>query len=410
MKLLLSLPGCVAAVEVCALSLFAEASFFVLPAPAQQGFEGLATEGVQTETDDRLHGKGWWPTKGTFGRSKFAGAQSCSPCHADQAATQPTTPMGLAAERSPNFAVLQQDAVMTMREVPRIFSLESSRQGSRLSVTGDGDTVSVTIQWAFGSSRIRQTYLYSQDGSGYESQVSFYSGIQGLDLTVGHTVHPGATLLEELGKRLEREDALRCFQCHTSFAVTAGNFDPDHATPGLECEMCYGPALEHVRSMSEPSEQGSGTTPGAAGLVLADFDRMSPVDSVDFCGACHRAWADIAFAPTPPHGTDVLRFQPYRLEESKCWGTNDDPRITCVVCHDPHRPLVQRDQAYDHQCLACHRSPLHSGRTVSAARFCPVAGAKCVSCHMPKYKVAGMHGRFTGHWISIVRPGEPLPM
>lgn len=410
MKLYLSLTGCLAAVAVCAVALIAEICFRVLPVRAQEGVESLATTGAQTETDDRLHAKGWWPTKGSFDRSAFAGAQSCIPCHADQAATQPTTPMGRAAERSPKFALLQQYSALTVSEGHRIFSLESSQQGSQYSITGGNSTVSVAVEWAFGSGRHGQTYLYRQDGSWYESQISFFTGIHDLDLTVGHSVHPDATLREELGKRLDREDALRCFQCHTSFAVTAGSFDADHAAPGLQCEMCHGPAREHVRRMSKPSTEGTGTKRSAAGPALADLGQMSPVDSVDFCGACHRTWADIAFAPTPLHGTDVLRFEPYRLEKSRCWGTNGDPRITCVACHDPHRPLVHLDQSYDRQCLACHRAGLHSNHTVATAKICPVSGARCVSCHMPKYSVAGMHGRFTDHWIRVVRPEEPLPM
>jgi formate-dependent nitrite reductase cytochrome c552 subunit len=40
---------------------------------------------------------------------------------------------------------------------------------------------------------------------------------------------------------------------------------------------------------------------------------------------------------------------------------------------------------------------------------CAVAKANCVSCHMPKVKLANEHITFTDHFIRIVRAGEPYP-
>jgi len=54
---------------------------------------------------------------------------------------------------------------------------------------------------------------------------------------------------------------------------------------------------------------------------------------VDYCGSCHRTWWDVTLDESP--GLKSLRFQPYRLENSRCWGKGD-ARLTCVACHDPH--------------------------------------------------------------------------
>jgi hypothetical protein len=82
--------------------------------------------------------------------------------------------------------------------------------------------------------------------------------------------------------------------------------------------------------------------------------RMSPVESVDFCGACHRTPVDVAAFMQANLAIAKVRFQPARLERSLCWGSDGDPRITCIACHDPHKPLERDATAYDSKCLACH--------------------------------------------------------
>jgi hypothetical protein len=138
--------------------------------------------------------------------------------------------------------------------------------------------------------------------------------------------------------------------------------------------------------------------------------RLTPSDSVDFCGACHRTWWDVT--SNKDIGILNLRFAPYRLEKSRCWGSGD-ARITCVACHDPHKPLVEDPTSYDQQCLSCHALPtLTPGLTPAAdptAAVCPVGGTGCVICHMPKYDVPGMHYKFTDHWIRVVQTGAPYP-
>jgi hypothetical protein len=109
-------------------------------------------------------------------------------------------------------------------------------------------------------------------------------------------------------------------------------------------------------------------------------------------------------AANSANDSSVVRFQPYRLEKSRCWRETQDARLTCVACHDPHEPLNRNDVSYDKQCLSCH-SIGNSGK--HAAAICPTgATEKCVSCHMPKVKVASMHGEFTDHFIRVVKAGE----
>jgi len=170
---------------------------------------------------------------------------------------------------------------------------------------------------------------------------------------------------------------------------------------------------------------------------------LSASDSVEFCGACHRTWQDVVSDGPVRIGTLNVRFQPYRLENSKCW-QKGDARITCVACHDPHQPLVRDPASYDEKCLQCHRPAGTAGATTSATSdgksltrsaeapsdptatmttaatkksdtvndhrtACPIGVQLCVTCHMPKFKNETIHATFTDHWIRIAAPGAPLP-
>jgi hypothetical protein len=128
--------------------------------------------------------------------------------------------------------------------------------------------------------------------------------------------------------------------------------------------------------------------------------RLKPVESVEFCGACHRTAWDVALAGSK--GIFNLRFQPYRLETSRCWGKGD-ARLTCVACHDPHQPLVHDLASYDERCLSCHAAPAASKVTHDRrGAVCPVATRNCASCQIRKYVFLGMHVIFTYHRICIV--------
>ncbi len=114
---------------------------------------------------------------------------------------------------------------------------------------------------------------------------------------------------------------------------------------------------------------------------------------------------DVALSHTL--GLANLRFQPYRLERSQCW-RKSDARITCLTCHDPHQPRDRDLAAYDAKCLSCHASApdSHSSRDLPA-KVCTVSKNNCVTCHMPKYDMPGMHFKFTDHFIRVVRKDEP---
>jgi hypothetical protein len=183
-----------------------------------------------------------------------------------------------------------------------------------------------------------------------------------------------------------------CFGCHSTASSTDGQFHPDRLIPGVTCEACHGPGAQHVAQMSLEHDARTST-------LIFNPARLSPADSVDFCGACHRTSADVSLSLIT--GIFNLRFPAYRLEQSRCWG-NGDARLTCIGCHDAHKPRVQEAAFYDKVCVSCH-APASGARKERATAIgtCKVSNHDCVSCHMPKYEIPSMHTKFTDHKIAV---------
>lgn len=351
-------------------------------------------------TQDRLDISGWWPTKGTPRREEFVGPAVCSHCHADQFASQQTTPMAHAAMKVANSPILDSHQKLSSRNGQYLYQITRTEAGTTYSVSDGTDSISAALAWAFGIGEVGQTYVFQRGDFAYESRVSYYTRLQTLDITPGQLGSVPSDLENALGRTISTAETHQCFGCHTTASTSGGHFDPDQLIPGVTCEACHGPGVEHVVAMST----GQGTH-GAT--FIFNPVQLKPVASVEFCGACHRTKWDVAFSGS--NGIFNIRFAPYRLEESKCWGRGD-PRLTCTACHDPHKPLVRDAASYDQRCLACHASGTQLHADVrSALPACPVSATNCVTCHMPKYEIPGIHARFTDHRIRVAREGEPFP-
>lgn len=353
-------------------------------------------------TDERLLTRGWWPTKGSEPRDRYVGTAACASCHAQIVETQKTTPMAHASmpASSEMFAKSDISSPLTFRTGTYSYKISQTAPRSVYSASDGTRSVATPLDWAFGSGHFGQTYVYQQNGIFYESNLSYYPAIQTLDFTTGHSRSAAPSLAKALGDPQTPDTIRLCFGCHTTASSTSNRFEPSQATPGVTCESCHGPGAQHVAAMSLANgNQTSSFTLNPATLNASD--------SVDFCGACHRTTLDVIQADM--HGILTLRFAPYRLQASHCWGSDGDSRIVCIACHDPHRPLVRDPASYDKNCLSCHRlSAASNPEKDHPGAACPVSQKECVSCHMPKYEVPEMHAKFTDHKIAIHLPGEPF--
>jgi hypothetical protein len=357
-------------------------------------------KGQPLTTEERIHSPGWWPTKGTPRHEGYVGPVACAECHSSIAAVQETTSMAKACVRAADSKTLQANERLTFRLSPYVYDLTSAEGRSIFSVSTGSRYVTAALGWAFGEGEVGETYVFERGGIFYEGRLSYFPVLQALDITPGQPHSTPPDLEGALGRPMDSGEAHLCFGCHNTASSAGGQFDPAHMIPGVTCEACHGPGAKHVSAMKEGRV--------AEGLAhVLNPAKLDPVDSVDFCGACHRAWADVMEAGMV--GIATARFQPYRLEKSRCWGKGD-ARITCLACHDPHQPLARDPGSYDSRCLQCHLATNGSRRASDhPGAACPRSAKHCAVCHLPKYEVPGTHSRFTDHWIRIVRSDEHYP-
>jgi hypothetical protein len=348
---------------------------------------------------------GWWPTKGSAKRDEYAGAAACQACHTDIFEKQKTTPMAHASRNAEPSAFGElAHGPLQFHLGPYTYELRKTADGAVYSVNDGSRSISVPIGWILGNAEIGRTYVYQQNGDFFESRLSYYRSIQGLDFTTGNPRSVSQRLEAALGRHMPREEVPFCFGCHSTASKTSDHFNASRLMPGVTCEACHGPGVEHVVAMNLGQYQPP--------TFIMNPAQLDPVASVDYCGACHRTSVDVTLMGI--HGMPTLRFPAYRLERSRCW-KKPDSRLTCMACHDPHQPLVRDPTSYDKNCLACHRPRAHTttmadvkhrngvGGGDSGALTCPVGKTACVTCHMPKYQIPEMHATFTDHKIAVHR-------
>lgn len=377
---------------------FIAALAFVIPIAifAQQP----ATVADQLSTPERLRKPGWWPTKGSAARNEFVGPGACAECHASLSEGQKLHSMALTSMPAAKSEILRKDKGESFRIGNYTYSLTHTADGSIAYSVSDGtQTMSGPVHWAFGTGKVGQSYLSEENGKFREMRFTYFRGLHTFDLTPNQTLSTATSLEKATGRIVPDDEIRRCFGCHTTASAGQDKFDPAHAMLGVSCEGCHGPGANHVAAQKGGIETGTG--------LIFNPRRLKPADQVDFCGSCHISWWDATLQGS--FGVANVRFQPYRLENSKCW-SKGDPRITCVACHNPHEPLVHDVSYYDQKCLSCHITKAAAKPTADhPGRACPVETKNCVTCHMPKTFLPEMHVDYSDHMIRIVRKGETFP-
>jgi hypothetical protein len=311
--------------------------------------------------------------------------------------------MALTSMRAPSSTVLLTHSQLQFSTGPFHYAIRMDGSVPRYEMSSPAKNLSDTLVWAFGTGRVGQSYLFSPKGAGFrESRVTYFSSLQNLGFTPTRQFTTVDSPEEAMYREVPAKEVQLCFGCHTTAAFTGARLDEENLFLGITCEACHGPGSKHVSTMQA--------------VALADTDyagprqifspaSLSPMDAVDFCGACHATTWDVILSGIK--GVSNARSEPYRLQLSKCWGKGD-ARLVCWSCHDPHKQITSEPQSYDHVCLNCHVRPAGGKPAPTAPRTCPVATSACVSCHMPKVYVPEMHFNFTDHKIRVARPGDPF--
>ena len=321
---------------------------------------------------------------------------TCATCHRAEAESQPGTAMGIGMELPPNQTVLRAHPKLKFVRDGYTYTIESDGNRSIYTVSDANGSLSLPIRYAFGVHS--QTFVLEYQDRFYESMVSYYRELNGLGVTVGNGKIEPRTLVEAMGRLTSSTEITACFGCHSTGAVHDGEFTLESLTPGLTCEHCHAGTNPHMKSLQA----------GKPGPAPKKLGQMDAEQTSQFCGQCHRTWQEIV--ELRQFGEANVRFQPYRLANSRCF-VGDDPRIRCTACHNPHADPLREAGAYDRNCLACHSRGARpvAGKDVPPAKVCPVAQERCVNCHMPKVQMPGGPSFFSDHQIRVVHPGDPYP-
>jgi hypothetical protein len=228
------------------------------------------------------------------------------------------------------------------------------------------------IEWVMGAGAQGETPLVETAAGTLESHVSYFPQLRRFGITIGQAGGPSPTAEAALGVKQGPKTLRACLGCHAT-GVTS---DLKPVTPGVQCERCHPGAAEHAVG------KGQATNPG----------KMRPLEQVRFCGVCHRDKPAVDDTQL-----ENVRFQPFRLMQSKCFTSG---RLECTTCHAAHQDARRHDAAfYNAKCLACHGA--------AGQRFHVDARQKgdCISCHMPYVELhPALH--FTDHDIRIVKAGD----
>ena len=317
----------------------------------------------------------------------------CASCHRAESTDFERGAMPRALESAAQCSILIANPKLTAQIGFYSYEIERAGEQSIYTVTDNGHTIRVPLAWAFGQGAAGQTYLFERNGQWYESRVSYFSAVNGLDLTMGAKDIPVRNIDDAAGRLIGPTEVAQCFNCHATHATANHQLTLVAMTGGVRCERCHGDAAGHLAAVRKGD---------AANFAMRKLGGMRAEEMANFCGQCHRTWSQIAMSG--PFGVLNVRFQPYRLSNSPCFDTSD-PRIRCTACHDPHGELRTEPASYDASCKACHAAGAQPA-TRASTHICRVSTKNCVSCHMPRVELPGSHKRFTDHEIRIAKAND----
>ena len=370
---------------------------------------------AQFATSDRISQPGFWPTQKIYPRDSYAGPRACANCHAQISNEAAQTAMAHTAMLIDQSDILKANPNLSFDHGSYHYEIRTSDGKTVYTVTHGAEQKSARLAWAFGTNLVAQSWLFhSPDGQIDEVRVTYFLSLHGLGFTPGREVDDPEDIDEAMYREVGRAEVYKCFSCHTTASGMGSSFDEARLISGVTCEACHGPGRAHIDTMDNLAPAADGELPKEnTDDAIFDPGKLTPEESVDFCGSCHGSYWDISLSGST--GVNNVRFQPYRLEESRCWN-KDDSRLTCIACHDPHKRLDTTAADYDHVCLSCHLTKMATMQKAAAHKdsehpgaACPVATKDCTTCHMPEVYVPAMHRSFPDHRIRIAREGEPFP-
>jgi len=354
---------------------------------------------------------------------EYVGDQVCGSCHSVEYKSFKQTAMGRSASipSQDDLQSLEKPVTFSSTTLNRTYSVYT-RNGKMYHEESQHDAKGQVvfsetheIAYIVGAGEVGKSYLVGNGDGFFVSPISFYTRINGWDLSPGYETSSF--------RDFTRPVLELCVDCHTGqprFVPDRPNHfqQPPFRFLSIGCERCHGPGGIHVKQRKErvPPE-------GPIDYAIVNPSTMPGEIRDDVCAQCHFLGDARVLRP----GKNALDFRPgtpldkvvaifsvpakvkgdrfsaldqfEQLRLSRC-AIASKGGLGCITCHDPHVQLRGAEAAEDFRkrCLTCHK--VESCRAPFARRQSTSPPDSCATCHMPKQQLGNIsHASATDHRI-----------
>lgn len=326
----------------------------------------------------------------------------CMSCHEDVCKEFAMAPHARTLILADDASVIEKFAGRSFQFASEGPTVTFSNLNNQLWMQSDRYPEPLHIKWMFGSGQHAMTpvsLLENFDGAleMIEGSVSWFSSGE-LGLTPGADTSdaPG---IHSLGAVKDHHTTLECFGCHvTELPYAKGKIDESRIVRGVTCDRCHPGGDEHIQSV----ENGLGTS-------MEKWSSLSPLDSINRCGECHRRADQLTESELSPERSVLVRFASVGLVMSACFQkqgeldqTTPFSRLDCLTCHDPHKQAETSPEYYTAKCAQCHDGSGLRAEQCSSG----LTSTACLNCHMPAVNVTDQL-KLTDHWIRVRTEKDP---
>ena len=251
------------------------------------------------------------------------------------------------------------------------YSYRIERRGNEsiYSITDGKDKFELALRFAFGQGAAGQTCVFEYKGQLYESRVSFYKELGGLDLTLEIPRGEPRNLLEAAGREMTPKDVTSCFACHTTNSIEKGLVNFNTIQAGVGCQSCHTNVSTHLEAIQ------SGNLKAAA-------------------------------MPSSPNGP--LNNKAMLADAAIVPGPTLPPTVRAALIMSAFNPTVSPTPSVTTPKTAASAAPAVMTFTLPSEKILPLTALNAPPA-MPRFEIPGSHHLFTDHMIRIVRKNETYP-
>jgi tetratricopeptide (TPR) repeat protein len=343
-------------------------------------------------------------------RVPYAGSSSCQECHEKFYMLWSTSMHGLAMQ---TYSAAFAKGKLTPQQGDIVISKEKYRADINEGVvigTGKKGTAKYKIEHVLGGKNVYYFLTPYKKGRLQTLPIAYdVNKREWFDTAASGVRHfPGG----ETGQAVDWREYpytfnTACYSCHVSQLSTNYDSKTDtyHTTwsePGINCETCHGPAIEHNK-IARATPKGQPLTE----LRIIRTKTMTKVQRNDLCTSCHAKASPLTLEYKPEerfydHFDIITLEDPDYYADGRDLGENytltswsmspcyKSGQIDCMHCHTSSGRFRFKKEKFNNACMPCHEDKVKDpvAHTHHPAES---EGSKCISCHMPMTAFARMN-------------------